>query len=435
MTYRLTQSQQTHEKALRKLVGGVNSPVRSFSRVGGTPILGRRAKGSFLWDLDDNKYLDLVMSYGPHLMGHAYEPIVSKVEEILDQGFCWGLSSEAELQWAEEICRRLPSIEKVRAMSTGTEACMTAVRLARGYTHRDIILKCSGHYHGHVDALMVDSGSGIATLSESPNPDSAGLTSGVIKDTRVIPFNDVLALEKAFEAFGDKIAGFILEPVMGNMGVIPGSQEFLNRARELTQKHGSVLIFDEVMTGFRVHPQSCQGLYNIVPDLTCLGKIVGGGLPLSALGGKENIMNALAPLGKVYQAGTLSGNPISIGAGIAMLQSIEKEDPYLELEELGRKVEKAFYAAANKAKVDIVLQRVASMFSVFFRKDPVQNAEQSRQINYKHFTSYFWSMAEEGILLPPSPFESYFLAKPHCDDLLISLDQKLERVFEKVAKA
>jgi len=295
-------------------------------------------------------------------------------------------------------------------------------------------LKCSGHYHGHVDALMVDSGSGIATLSESPNPDSAGLTDGVIKDTRVIPFNDVSALESAFENFGDKIAGFILEPVMGNMGVIPGTQEFLNRARELTQKHGSVLIFDEVMTGFRVHPGSCQGLYNIVPDLTCLGKIVGGGLPLSALGGRESILNSLAPIGKVYQAGTLSGNPLSIGAGIAMLESIQKENPYTELEELGKKVETAFCSAAEKAGVNIVVQRVASMLSVFFRKEAVQNANDSRDVNYDQFTSYFWAMAEEGILLPPSPFEAYFLAKPHCEDLLDSLDQKLERVFEKVAK-
>jgi glutamate-1-semialdehyde 2,1-aminomutase len=410
----------------------VNSPVRSFKRVGGTPLLASHAEGPYLWDIDKNKYIDCVMSYGPHLFGHQCLEIVQAVQETLKEGMCFGMTSPAEIEWAELLLKQLPSANKVRAMSSGTEACTTAIRLARGYTGRNIIVKCSGHYHGHVDSLMVDAGSGLATLSDEVCADSAGIPSELVRLVKVIPFNDSLHLEKVFEEFGSQIAAFIMEPVMGNMGVVAPNINFLKKARELTQQYKSLLIFDEVMTGFRVSQQSAQGRFDIKPDLTTLGKIVGGGAALSALAGKKEIMDHLAPLGNVYQAGTLSGNPISISAGMAMMKKIEKQNPYPELEELGAFLESLIINCAKKNQIKLSVGRVGSMLSVFFRTEAPKNALETRDINEPLFKKFFWALIEEGILIPPSPFEAYFLSYAHLEIPKKTWEEKMDHVFKKI---
>jgi glutamate-1-semialdehyde 2,1-aminomutase len=342
------------------------------------------------------------------------------------------MTSPAEIEWAELLLKQLPSANKVRAMSSGTEACTTAIRLARGYTGRNIIVKCSGHYHGHVDSLMVDAGSGLATLSDEVCADSAGIPSELVRLVKVIPFNDSLHLEKVFEEFGSQIAAFIMEPVMGNMGVVAPNINFLKKARELTQQYKSLLIFDEVMTGFRVSQQSAQGRFDIKPDLTTLGKIVGGGAALSALAGKKEIMDHLAPLGNVYQAGTLSGNPISISAGMAMMKKIEKQNPYPELEELGAFLESLIINCAKKNQIKLSVGRVGSMLSVFFRTEAPKNALETRDINEPLFKKFFWALIEEGILIPPSPFEAYFLSYAHLEIPKKTWEEKMDHVFKKI---
>jgi glutamate-1-semialdehyde 2,1-aminomutase len=405
------QSKIRHEQAVKILVGGVNSPVRSFKRVGGSPLWAKRAEAQYLWDVDGHKYVDFVMSYGPHLFGHAHPKIKEAVTRALENSSCFGMSSEGELEWAELLLKRLPGAEKIRAMSSGTEACMTAVRLARGITGRDIIVKCAGHYHGHGDALLVDAGSGVATLSTDAAPDSAGLSKSQCALARVVQFNDVAQLENLFKKEGSGIACFILEPIMGNMGVVPPELNYLRKAHELCSKHGALLIFDEVMTGLRVHQHSAQGLYDIKPDLTTLGKIVGGGLPLSALAGPAKFMDQLAPLGPVYQAGTLSGNPLSVAAGIAMLKLLDDENPYQKLEKTNSTLESL---VNEKAKhLPLTTNRVGSMISFFFRKEPVKNAADARAVDYELFNKFFWALLEEGIMIPPSPFEACFVSTAH----------------------
>lgn len=416
-------------------MGGVNSPVRSFKRVGGQPLLVSRARGVHLWDVDENCYIDLVMSYGPHLFGHARTEIHEAVEGALSKGStCYGMTSEAEIEWAELVLQRIPGAEKVRALSTGTEATSTAIRLARGITGREIVVKCAGHYHGHVDSLMVDAGSGIATLSTQASADSKGLPTALVSLARVVEFNDVEALEDLFAREGKQIAAFILEPIMGNMGVVPPRREYLLKARELCSQYGALLIFDEVMTGLRVHRNSAQGLFDVKPDLTCLGKIVGGGLPLSALCGPARFMDELAPLGGVYQAGTLSGNPVSMAAGIAMLRLIDREDPYIKLEKEGQRFAEIFTAASMATGVPLRIERVASMISFYFRKDPVQNARDAREINERAFGRFFSAMLEEGFMMPPSPFEACFLSTLHAEIPRSELEAKIRRVFGKVAR-
>lgn len=408
-----TMSVALNERAKKVLVGGVNSPVRSFKRVGGHPLFARDGQGSQIRDADGNSYVDLVMSYGPHLFGHAHPLIVEAITKAARGSTCYGMSSEAECLWAEKLLTRLPGAEKVRAMSTGTEACATAVRLARGATNREIIVKFSGHYHGHVDSLMFDSGSGIATLSDHSEPESKGIPVALSQAVRILPFNDLNRAEELFKKEGSKIAGVILEPIMGNMGVVPPDVKFLKLLRELCTKHGVLLIFDEVMTGLRVGRFSAQGLYGVTPDLTTLGKIVGGGMPLSAVAGPARVMDHLAPLGSVYQAGTLSGNPVSIAAGIAMLDLIDAQNPYPRLEETGQVFERAFTKAAAEAKIPLRIERVGSMISFFFRKGVVRNAADCRDVDMERFTRFFWAMLEEGFMMPPSPFEACFLCTEH----------------------
>lgn len=407
-------------RAEKVFVGGVNSPVRSFKRVGGKPIVAQRAEGAFVFDDNNKKYLDCVMSYGPHLFGHGYKPIIESLRKILEEGLCYGMTSEREVLWGEKMISLVQGIFpkkklKVRALSSGTEACMSAIRLARGHTQREIIVKCSGHYHGHVDSLLFDAGSGVATLSENIAPDSAGLPKALAHNLKVISFNDVESLTNVFNEFGNQIAALILEPVMGNMGVVNPDPAFLRVARETTQKNGALLIFDEVMTGFRVHELSASGRFQIEPDIVTFGKIVGGGLPLAAFVAPDEIMNDLAPTGAVYQAGTLSGNPLGVGAGLAMLTQIEKEKPYAALESLGKKLEENIQNAAREKGLELSVARCGSMLSIFFRKELPRNAAETRDVNFDLFSKFFWNAIENGLMLPPSPFEAYFLSTAHLE--------------------
>ncbi len=428
-------SKAAFERALKTLVGGVNSPVRSFRRVGGTPLFMTRGEGAHLWDLDGNKYLDFVMSYGPHLLGHAHPLISERVIAAVKNSPCFGFSSEEEILWAEEMVSVFGRPLMVRAMSSGTEATMTAIRLARGLTERDLILKFSGHYHGHVDSLLVDAGSGVATLSEVAVPECAGVPKSLAALARVAPFNDAQSVKDIFAHEGKKIAAIIVEPVMGNMGVIPPEPGFLKVLRDLCTNHGSFLIFDEVMTGFRVHERSSQGLYDVEPDLSCFGKIVGGGMPLSALVGKPELMQGLAPLGPVYQAGTLSGNPASIAAGRAMLGLIKEENPYPRLEKISHRLQTIMESAAKTHGVDVNVRRVGSMLSVFFRKDETRNASDARDVDLIRFNKYFRALLNEGILIPPSPFEAYFVSTAHEAALADpGFEESMNRVFKAVAQ-
>lgn len=419
------------ERAQKVFVGGVNSPVRSFLRVGGNPIIAKRADGAFIEDSDGNKYIDMVMSYGPHLFGHNHSPITEALAKCLRDGLSFGVTGEREVKWGEKLVSFLPAGWKVRALSSGTEVCMTAVRLARGKSGRNIIVKCSGHYHGHVDSLLFDAGSGVATLSQKSIPDSDGLPQGLENSLKAISFNNVSELEKVFADFGNDIAGIILEPVMGNMGVVLPTQQFLERARALTSKHGSLLIFDEVMTGFRVAKNSSFGRFGITPDLICFGKIVGGGLPLAALAGDQQIMELLAPMGKVYQAGTLSGNPMGVTAGLAMLDEISSLDPYKALEDLGKEIETTLTATAKRKEIPLAVVRCGSMMSGHFRNVAPQNAAETRDIDNERFKKFFWSALKNGIMLPPSPFEAYFLSYAHLkikDQLLAGLEKALKEI-------
>ncbi len=423
-------SSRLHERASKVLVGGVNSPVRSFKRVGGKPILVSKGAGPWIFDVDGKRYVDFVMSYGPHLFGHAYSPVVVAQQKALENSSAFGMTSEAEIEWAEALLKHFPHFSKVRAMSSGTEACATAIRLARGKSGRDLIVKFAGHYHGHVDSLLVDSGSGVATLSSAAIADSAGLPEGLTKLSRVLPFNDLAAARKLFASEGSLIAGVILEPIMGNMGVVPPDQDFLLGLRKLCDEHGSTLIWDEVMTGLRVHVGSAQGRYQIVPDLCCLGKIVGGGSALSALIGKQEWMDKLAPLGPVYQAGTLSGNPIGTSAGLAMLRAISAEGPYERLEILGSKLEAFLSELAHGKKIPLRVERVGSMVSVYFRTQPVRNAADARDMDEKKFNQFFWLCIEQGLMLPPSPFEAWFLSTEHVGVYESHIQPAFRRVFE-----
>lgn len=431
----ITKSEAAFGRALKTLVGGVNSPVRSFRRVGGTPIFMSQAAGEKIWDLDGNEYIDFVMSYGPHLFGHAHPAITEAVMDAVKKSPCFGFSSLGEVEWAETVAEVFGRPLMVRAMSTGTEATMTAVRLARGITGRDVIVKFSGHYHGHVDSLLVDAGSGVATLSDEAVPECAGVPKSLAALARVLPFNDSEAARALFAKEGSKIAAVIVEPIMGNMGVVPPVPGFLKVLRDLCTSHGNLLILDEVMTGFRVHTQSAQGLYGVVPDLTCFGKIVGGGMPLSALVGPPEFMKQLAPEGPVYQAGTLSGNPVSIAAGQAMLKLIKESNPYPQLEKITSRFAHVLRDAAHAAQVAIDVQQVGSMISVFFRSEKTTNAVDARDVDMNKFNAYFRGLLAEGILIPPSPFEAYFVSTAHEATVFSDrFEESLHRVFQKVAR-
>jgi glutamate-1-semialdehyde 2,1-aminomutase len=399
-------------RARQLMPGGVNSPARAFGAVGGEPIVVDRGQGAFLWDVDGNRYIDYVGSWGPLILGHAHPAVIAAVEEAARRGTSFGAPTEAENDLAELIIEAVPSIEKVRLVSSGTEATMSAIRLARGFTGRDVIVKFAGNYHGHVDTLLVAAGSSAATLAV---PNSPGVTAGTSRDTLVLEYNDVAGLEQAFAAHGARIAGVIVEPIVGNMGVVAPSREFLVALRELTRRHGALLVCDEVMTGFRVAYSGAQQLLGIEPDLTTLGKIVGGGLPVGAYGGRADILDHMLPSGKVFQAGTLSGNPIATAAGCATLRALRDDPPYDQLEQRSARLENGLREAAIAARVPHQLARVGSMMTLFFTDAAVTDWPSASRCDTARFARWFWGMLERGVYLPCSQYEALFVSAAHSE--------------------
>jgi glutamate-1-semialdehyde 2,1-aminomutase len=403
-------SEKLFAEALKYIPGGVNSPVRAFRAVGGQPFFANKARGARVWDVDGNELIDYVLTWGPAILGHTHPKIISAIKAAANHGTSFGISNPLEVTMAKLICEFVPSIQKVRMCNSGTEACMSAIRLARGFTRRDKIIKFDGCYHGHADSLLVRAGSGALTFG---NPDSAGVPADFAKHTIVLPFNDVDAVRAAFAANKNQIAAIIVEPVPGNAGLYlpqPGYLEFL---REATKASGALLIFDEVMTGFRLAKGGAQERFKISPDLTCLGKIIGGGLPVGAFGGRAGIMDFLAPLGPVYQAGTLSGNPLAMAAGIAALEELQATDAYCRLEETAEQLEAGMRAAAKSAKIPVQFNSCGSMFCAYFTSEPVHNLADALKSDRERFKKFFHGMLNEGIYLAPSQFESGFISTAH----------------------
>jgi glutamate-1-semialdehyde 2,1-aminomutase len=405
-------SREAFARAGRLIPGGVNSPARAFGAVGGQPVFIARGEGARLFDLDGNDYLDYVGSWGPLILGHCHPRVVRAVEEALHKGASFGAPTEAETQLAELITDAVPSIEMVRLVSSGTEASMSAIRLARGFTGRDVIVKFAGCYHGHVDALLVAAGSSATTLGV---PDSPGVPRGCTQDTLVLRYNDVPGLADAFAAHGGRIAGVILEPVVGNMGLVPPAQEFLAELRRLTERHGALLIYDEVITGFRLAYGGAQALLKQAPDLTVLGKVVGGGLPVGAYGGRADVMAKVMPAGPVFQAGTLSGNPLAMAAGAATLLELRERPPYAKLEALSAKLADGLDRAATAAGVPHRVQRVGSMLTLFFTDRPVTDYDAAKASDTARFARFFWAMLDRGAYLPCSQFEVAFVSAAHTE--------------------
>ncbi|REK68076.1 MAG: glutamate-1-semialdehyde-2,1-aminomutase [Cohnella sp.] len=404
-------SKEAFERAKRSIPGGVNSPVRAFKSVGLTPLVIERGEGSRIVDIDGQSYVDYVLSWGPLIAGHAHPEVVEAIKRTAEKGTSFGAPTELETEMAELVCERVPSIEVVRMVNSGTEATMSALRLARGYTQRSKILKFEGSYHGHADSLLIKAGSGVATLGL---PDSPGVPESVASHTITVPYNDLEAVKVAFEKFGEEIAAVIVEPVAGNMGVVPPLPGFLKGLREVTEKYGSLLIFDEVMTGFRVHLNCAQGLYGITPDLTCLGKVIGGGLPVGAYGGRREIMEKMAPVGPIYQAGTLSGNPLAMVAGLTTLK-LMTEASYGYLERLAIRLQQGLEQAAKDTGVPLTINRVGSMICPFFTDRQVINYETARGSNVERFRAVFARLLDEGVNIPPSQFEGWFLSIAHTE--------------------
>ena len=407
-----TLSHRLFERAGALIPGGVNSPVRAWRAVGGSPLFVQRARGCTLWDVDGNAYTDYVGSWGPMILGHAHPKVLSAIQTTLRDGTSFGAPTAREIELAEVLTRAIPSLDMVRLVSSGTEATMTAIRLARGATGRSKILKFSGCYHGHSDGLLVRAGSGAATFGV---PDSAGVPEAIASQTLVAEFNDLGMVNRYFQAEGSQIAAVIVEPVVGNMGVIPPAEGFLQGLRDLSWQHGAVLIFDEVITGFRLCFGGVQTEFGVEPDLTCLGKIIGGGLPLAAFGGKREVMQQLAPLGPVYQAGTLSGNPLAVAAGLETLALLSATHTYDRLEALGARLEAGLRAALSRYRGTACLNRVGSMWTLFFGPNRVRNAMEAKTCDTERYARWFRGMLERGIYLPPSQFEAAFISLAHGD--------------------
>ena len=416
------------QRAQHSIPGGVNSPVRAFKAVGCSPLFIAQAKGASITDADGNSYIDYVGSWGPMILGHAHASVIEAIRAAAASGTSYGAPTEIEVLLAEEIIAAFPSVEKVRMVSSGTEATMTAIRLARGFTGRDLAIKFEGCYHGHSDGLLVKAGSGLATFG---TPDSAGIPGDVARNTIVLPYNDPASLARVFEEQGDAIACVIVEPVAGNIGCVPPRPEFLNSMRELTLRHGSILIFDEVITGFRVAYGGAQELLGIKPDLTCLGKIIGGGLPAAAVGGRAEIMERLAPLGAVYQAGTLSGNPLAVTAGLATLKLLKELNPYPELERRGANLEKGLRDAAGELGIPSTVNRVGSMLTAFFAEGPVTDWPSAKRSNTDQYARFFRAMLDEGVYLAPSQFECAFVSYAHTDELIEKTIQAANKALQE----
>lgn len=403
-------SEALFAEALKYIPGGVNSPVRAFRAVGGQPFFVNRAAGAHVFDVDGNDYVDYVGTWGPAILGHAHPKIIRAVQAAAEQGTSFGIPNPLEVTMAKLVCAAVPSVQKVRMCNSGTEACMSAIRLARGFTKRDKIVKFDGCYHGHADSLLVKAGSGALTFG---HPDSLGVPASFTQHTIVAPFNDEEAVRAVFEANRGQIAGIIVEPVPGNAGLYlpkPGYLEFLSR---ITSEHGALLIFDEVMTGFRLAPGGAQERFGITPDLSCFGKIIGGGLPVGAFGGRAEIMDCLAPLGGVYQAGTLSGNPLAMAAGIAALEELKSTNAHAQLEELGAQLETGMCDAAKSANIPVTFNRCGSMFCGYFTDQPVHNLADAMHADRVRFAKFFHGMLDAGVYLAPSQFEAGFLSTAH----------------------
>ncbi|AIY05143.1 glutamate-1-semialdehyde aminotransferase [Planococcus sp. PAMC 21323] len=428
MTYEKSLAAFTEAKTL--MPGGVNSPVRAFKSVDMDPIFMQSGSGATIKDVDGNTYIDYVLSYGPLILGHAQEDVVKAIQETAALGTSFGAPTELENKMAKLVMDRVPSIEMIRMVSSGTEATMSALRVARGYTGRDKILKFEGCYHGHGDSLLIKAGSGVATLGL---PDSPGVPASVAQNTITVPFNDLESVRLAFQEFGDQLAAVIVEPVAGNMGVVPPSEGFLMELRNLTHENGTVLIFDEVMTGFRVGYNCAQGYYGVTPDMTCLGKVIGGGLPVGAFGGRREIMEQVAPSGSIYQAGTLSGNPLAMRAGFETLSRLSEES-YDTFIKRGDQLEKGFREAATKYNIPHTVNRAGSMIGFFFTNEDVVDFETAKTSDLELFANYYRLMAEEGIYLPPSQFEGMFLSTAHTEEHIAKTVEAFHTVFAKLAR-
>ena len=422
----MRKSEQLFAESLNHIPGGVNSPVRAFRGVGGQPFFAERAAGAHIWDVDGNDYIDYVGTWGPAILGHAHPAIVQAVQSAAERGTSFGIPSEAEVRMAQVVKDCVPSVEKVRMVNSGTEACMSAIRVARGFTDRPKIIKFDGCYHGHVDSLLVKAGSGALTCG---NPDSGGVPAEFTAHTIVLPFNDRDAVEQAFAANKGQVAGIILEPVPGNAGVYLPRDGYLEFLREITTANNSLLIFDEVMTGFRVSLGGVQERFGITPDLSCFGKIIGGGLPVGAFGGRAEVMDVLAPDGPVYQAGTLSGNPLAMAAGLATLEELKTGSAHEQLETIGTRLEMGLNAAAERAGIPVITQRAGSMSCLFFAEEPVHNLAEAMNTDRERFKKYFHGMLAEGVYLAPSAFEAAFLSAAHTEADIDSTIAAAEKVM------
>lgn len=429
MNHKITQSIELFKKAKTLLPGGVDSPARAFAPVGGQPVFIDRGEGAYMIDVDGNRYVDYVLSFGPLIRGHAHPEVVAELAKVAAKGTSFGAPSALEVELAELVMEFMPHIEMIRFVNSGTEATMTALRLARAYTGRDKIIKFKGNYHGHADMLLVEAGSGVVSLGL---PNSPGVPQAATANTLVAPFNDLDAVAQLLEQFPNEIAAVIVEPVAGNMGVIPPHEGYLQGLRDLTSEAGALLIFDEVMTGFRVHPSGAAALYGVTPDITALGKVIGGGLPVGAYGGRREIMEMVAPAGPMYQAGTLSGNPLAMMGGIATIRALKQEGVWQQVADTAARVNAVIASAAEAAGVPIFQTRVGTMICTFFQEGPVTDYATAAQSNTNAFATFFTHMLANGVYLPPSQFEAYFLSTAHGDAEVEITAQAAEIAFRKV---